>query len=67
MRRLLVAVSAVAAFAGVVPAAHAYLYNGCQPGDWTVANVVVAGTEVAHVCTTDRPIVHWHCEICPPL
>ncbi|HEV2891689.1 MAG TPA: hypothetical protein VGX28_15055 [Frankiaceae bacterium] len=57
MRRLLVLAAVTAAFAGVAPAANAYLYNGCQPGDWTAANVVVAGREVAQVCTSQNPVV----------
>lgn len=59
MRRLLVLAAVTAAFAGSVPAANAYFFDGCQSDDWTAANVVVAGIEVAHVCTSDdpRPIV----------
>ncbi|HEV2891690.1 MAG TPA: hypothetical protein VGX28_15060 [Frankiaceae bacterium] len=60
MRRLLL-IPAAAVALSCAPAANAYLYNGCQPGDWTVADVVVAGREVAQVCASENPLVFIRC------
>jgi adenine deaminase len=65
VRRLLLLAVAAAAVSAVP--ANAYLLNGCQSGDWTVADVVVAGREIAQVCTSDEPVLNWTCRICPPL
>ncbi|HEV2891686.1 MAG TPA: hypothetical protein VGX28_15040 [Frankiaceae bacterium] len=56
MRRILVVAAVAAAFAGSVPAANAYLVSGCQSGDWSAANVVVAGVEVVQVCMDHNPL-----------
>jgi hypothetical protein len=52
---MLVLAAVAAAFAGVTPAANANFYNGCQDGDYVVADVTAAGREVAQVCTSDSP------------
>ncbi|HEV2891687.1 MAG TPA: hypothetical protein VGX28_15045 [Frankiaceae bacterium] len=67
MRRIIVLAAVAAAFAGIsAPAANAYLVNGCQSGDWTAANVVVAGREVAQVCTSENPVTTISKLICLP-
>lgn len=65
MRRLLLAAVAVASFAVPAGTANAsFLVNGCGSGDWTVAQVVVAGREIAQVCTDRPPVVITCGSIC---
>lgn len=63
MRRLLLLAAAGIALSAV-PAQAQYLVDGCGYGDWTVAQVTLAGREIAHVCTNERPPTPTICVPC---
>lgn len=66
MRRFFLATAAAVALSAF-PAASAdasFLVDGCGSGDWTVAQVVVAGREIAQVCTDRPPVVIYCSDLC---